>query len=43
MLNMDDIINENLNEDAHVWVMLKEDMALIESLENEKEPPNKYA
>lgn len=31
MLNMDDIITEHLNDEAHVWVMLKEDMALIDS------------
>jgi len=36
MLNMDDIICESLSEDAHVWVMLKEDMILLEAEEEEK-------
>mmetsp|Transcript_21689 Transcript_21689/g.25171 ORF Transcript_21689/g.25171 Transcript_21689/m.25171 type:complete len:116 (-) Transcript_21689:190-537(-) len=28
-LNMDDIINENLKEDQHVWVILKEDLEAL--------------
>lgn len=30
-LNMQDICNETLSDDMHVWVILKEDVALMEA------------
>ena len=31
MINMDRVICEALENDTHIWVILKEDMALMES------------
>lgn len=30
-LNMQDICSETLSEDMHIWVILKEDVALMEA------------